>query len=57
VEFRLRNSLKEGDPKPTGEPLRSPRGIEVLERVAKISKWRKSKPGPLKNPPDVLTGR
>ena len=56
VEFRLRNSLQEGDPKPTGEPLRSPRGIEVLERVAKISKWRKSKARPLKNPPDVLTG-
>ncbi len=57
VDFRLRNSLKEGDPKPTGEPLRSPRGIEVLERAAEISRWRKYKPGRLKSRPDVLTGR
>ncbi len=56
VEFRLRNSLQEGDPKPTGEPLCSPRGIEVLERAAEISRWRKVKPHPLKNRPDVLTG-
>lgn len=57
LEFRLRNSLQEGDPKPTGEPLRSPKGIEVLARVAEIAKWRKSQPGALKNWPHVLTGR
>ncbi|NIO12221.1 MAG: molybdopterin-dependent oxidoreductase, partial [Deltaproteobacteria bacterium] len=42
MEFRLRNSLRDGDTKPTGEPLRAPKGIEVLERVAKISRWKKS---------------
>ena len=57
LEFRLRNSLQEGDPKPTGEPLRSPKGIEVLARVAEIAKWRKSQPGVLKNGPHVQTGR
>ena len=57
LEFRLQNSLQEGDPKPTGEPLRSPKGIEVLARVAEIAKWRKSQPGALKNGPHVQTGR
>ena len=57
LEFRLRNSLQEGDPKPTGEPLRSPKGIEVLARVAEIAKWRKSQPASRKNGPRVHTGR
>ena len=40
MEFRLRNALKEGDTRATGEPLRDPRGVEVIERVAKISRWK-----------------
>jgi CO/xanthine dehydrogenase Mo-binding subunit len=40
LEFRLRNVLKEGDSRATGEPLRDPRGVEVLERVKKISRWK-----------------
>ncbi len=58
LEFRLCNSLKEGNTKPTGEPLRSPKGIEVLERVAEISRWKKgSSPASTKNRPHVFTGR
>ena len=57
VEFRLRNTLRDGDSKPTGEPLRSPRGIDVLERVAHISRSRRSKPSPPRNRTKFLTGR
>jgi len=44
LEFRLRNVLREGDTKPTNEPLRDPRGIDVLKRVGEISGWRRAKP-------------
>ena len=39
LEFRLRNALKDGDTRSTGEPLRDARGVEVLRRVAEISRW------------------
>lgn len=39
LEFRLKNALKEGDTRATGEPLRDPHCVEVLHRVAEISKW------------------
>ena len=39
LEFRLRNALKDGDTRSTGEPLRDARGVEVLRRVAEISGW------------------
>jgi CO/xanthine dehydrogenase Mo-binding subunit len=41
LEFRLRNALETGDTRATGESLSEPHCIEVLERVAKISAWRK----------------
>ncbi|MGH7768600.1 MAG: xanthine dehydrogenase family protein molybdopterin-binding subunit [Candidatus Binatia bacterium] len=41
LEFRLRNVLRAGDTMPTGEPLRDPRGREVLRRLARISGWKK----------------
>jgi CO/xanthine dehydrogenase Mo-binding subunit len=44
MEFRLRNALKEGDIRACGEPLRDPRGVEVLERVAGMSKWKTRRP-------------
>jgi CO/xanthine dehydrogenase Mo-binding subunit len=44
VEFRRKNALKEGDTRATGEPLEDPHCLEVLDRVAKISGWRKKRP-------------
>ena len=41
LEFRLRNGLKKGDTRATGESLSEPYCAEVLERVAKISRWQK----------------
>ena len=41
LEFRLRNGLKEGDSRATGESLREPYCTEVLRRAAKISGWGK----------------
>jgi nicotinate dehydrogenase subunit B len=43
LEFRLRY-------------LRDPRGIELLDRLAKLAKWEKSAPRP-KNDGDIATGR
>lgn len=57
LEFRLLNVLKEGDSKPTGEPMRDPRGLEVLEEVAKISGWRKARDRRAKSGSPILTGR
>lgn len=57
LEFRLPNVLRQGDTKPTGEPLRDPRGVEVLEEVAKISGWRKARRRQAKGGPTILTGR
>jgi CO/xanthine dehydrogenase Mo-binding subunit len=44
LEFRLRNGLKEGDTRASGEGLRDPYCTEVLQRAAKISGWRKQRP-------------
>ncbi len=44
MEFRLRNALKQGDTRATGEPLSDPHCLEVLRRVGKISRWGKSRP-------------
>jgi carbon-monoxide dehydrogenase large subunit len=44
LEFRLRNGLKDGDTRATGEGLRDPYCTEVLQRVAKISGWGRKRP-------------
>ena len=44
MEFRLRNGLKEGNTRATAESLSDPHCTEVLQRVAKISRWRKTRP-------------
>ena len=41
LEFRLRNGLKKGDTRATGENVSEPYCLEVLRRVAKISGWGK----------------
>ncbi len=55
LEFRQRNALSEGDTRATGEPLRDPHAVDVLRRVAQISKWKPSKVGVKKN--GYLLGR
>lgn len=40
-EFRLRNALKEGDTRATGEPLRDPHCVDVLLRAEKLSNWKR----------------
>jgi len=57
VEFRLLNALREGDTLSTAEPLRDPRGEEVLERVAQVARWKKAHRGRSKNEGDLLFGR
>lgn len=39
LELRMRNALKPGDSKGTGEPLEDPHCREVLKRLAKVSSW------------------
>jgi len=55
LEFRLRNVLRPGDTRPTDEPLRDPRGIEVLKRLRQITGWQRAKPRSSK--PNILIGR
>jgi CO/xanthine dehydrogenase Mo-binding subunit len=55
MEFRLRNGLKKGDTRATGESLSNPYCTEVLQRVAKISSWGKIRPAKAAKP--VKTGR
>ncbi len=57
LEFRLRNVLQEGDSQPSERPLRDPQGREVLERVAKLTRWRNLRPGGSKDRSRVLKGR
>ena len=45
-QFRLQNSLREGDSSPIGEEYEHIRGIECLERAAEASNWNTPKPGP-----------
>jgi CO/xanthine dehydrogenase Mo-binding subunit len=40
IEFRRRNVLKQGDTRPTGEPIKNPRGLDVLQRACAVSRWR-----------------
>jgi CO/xanthine dehydrogenase Mo-binding subunit len=44
VDFRRINALKEGDTRATGEALEDPHCLEVIDRVAKISGWKKKRP-------------
>ena len=39
LEFRLRNALRDGDTRSTGESLRDARGVDVLRRVSEVSGW------------------
>jgi carbon-monoxide dehydrogenase large subunit len=55
LEFRLRNGLKQGDTRATGEGLSDPFCTEVLKRVAKISGWRKKRVKRAAKP--LLSGR
>jgi putative selenate reductase molybdopterin-binding subunit len=55
LEFRQRNALRNGDTKPDGEALDDVHLLDVLERVAALSKWRKGKPKNLAN--GVVRGR
>ncbi|HEY2990745.1 MAG TPA: xanthine dehydrogenase family protein molybdopterin-binding subunit [Candidatus Binatia bacterium] len=41
IEFRRLNALKEGDTRANGEALEDPHCRDVLDRVAKISAWKK----------------
>ncbi len=45
-QFRLQNSLREGDSSPIGEEYEHIRGIECLERAAEASNWNTPKAGP-----------
>jgi CO/xanthine dehydrogenase Mo-binding subunit len=44
LEFRLKNVLRAGDARATGEPLSDPRGEEALRELEKICRWKKSSP-------------
>ena len=56
-EFRLLNALREGDTKPNGKPLRDPCAVQVLQRVAEVSKWKNPALRSSKGRPNVLLGR
>jgi CO/xanthine dehydrogenase Mo-binding subunit len=55
LEFRQRNALRDGDTKPDGEALDDVHLLDVLKRVAALSKWRKGKRKNLSN--GVFRGR
>ena len=40
LEFRLRNALKEGDTRSTGESISDPQAHETLRQVAQLSNWK-----------------
>jgi carbon-monoxide dehydrogenase large subunit len=46
VEFRRLNALKEGDTRANGEALEDPHCLDVLDRVEKISGWKKKRTKP-----------
>jgi CO/xanthine dehydrogenase Mo-binding subunit len=46
IEFRCRNVLKQGDARPTGEPIKNPHGLDVLKRARAVSRWRSGRPKP-----------
>lgn len=39
LEFRIRNALRPGDTNPTGEHVRNPRAVEVLETLRRETSW------------------
>jgi CO/xanthine dehydrogenase Mo-binding subunit len=41
LEFRLKNVLRQGDTRATGELLSDPRGAQALSELGKISRWKK----------------
>ncbi len=45
-QFRMQNSLREGDSSPIGEEYEHIRATECLERAADASNWSAPKPGP-----------
>src|SRR5262245_34920829 len=47
IELRRLNCLKDGNTRATGETLSDPHCVEVLDRVAKISNWRKKHAKPV----------
>ena len=55
IAFRRLNALKVGDTRATGEPLEDPHCLDVLDRVAKISGWKKKQAKPSAG--NKLTGR
>ena len=55
LEFRQRNALRDGDTKPDGEALDDVHLLDVLQRVAALSKWRQGKPRTSAN--GVVRGR
>ena len=57
LEFRLKNVLRDGDSQPSTKPLRDPCGREVLEGIAKVTGWRRSKSSRVKKHPQILSGR
>ncbi len=40
LELRMRNALKEGDTRSTGESISDPQAKETLRQVAQLSKWK-----------------
>jgi CO/xanthine dehydrogenase Mo-binding subunit len=44
LEFRLKNVLRRGDTRATGEPLSDPRGDAALSELGKICRWKKPLP-------------
>lgn len=57
IEFRCRNVLKEGDTRPTGEPIKSPHGLEVLRRARAVSRWQARSNRPKASKGRIVTGR
>ena len=55
LEFRQHNALRDGDTKPDGEALDDVHLLDVLQRVAALSKWRQGKPRTSAN--GVVRGR
>ena len=55
LELRLQNVVRPGDTLPSGEPLRDPSGVEVLERIAEVSGWGHARPAASR--PHLAAGR
>jgi xanthine dehydrogenase molybdenum-binding subunit len=55
LELRLQNVVRPGDSLPSGEPVRDPSGLEVMERLGEISDWKRTKPAASR--PNLAVGR